>query len=402
MSEEIKVTEKDETEGHLMENIEVPVIKVGDIVKGSIVSLHDKYALIDINYKFNGIIPISEISSVFYENIADAVQVGQEVECQVISVDDEKESMRLSKKAIDKDKAWEKIVELQASNSSFDVKIVDAVKGGLVVDLGLRGFIPASQVSYEFVEDLSGYKGQTLAVKVKEVDAENKKVILSHRAVLDELKQQEKAKFITTLEVGQEFTGTVDRIATFGVFVNIGPIDGLVHISELSWDHIEKPESVVQIGDAIKVKIIKIDEQLQKVSLSAKALLQQPWEVAAQSIQEGSVVQGIVKRISTFGAFVEIATGVEGLVHISQIAHQHIKSPHEVLKVGQEVQIKVLQFDVENKKASLSIKELLEKPLDLESELEADRAQIEANSAKQSLTQNLGELFGAQLSKIRK
>jgi small subunit ribosomal protein S1 len=268
----------------------------------------------------------------------------------------------------------------------------------------VRAFIPAKQVAREFVEDLSVYKGQTLQVKVKDlsVDEKGKKsVILSARAVLDELAEQDKQSFLQTLQIGQEFNGTVQRIAAFGVFVNIGPVDGLVHVSELSWEHVNKPEDVVKEGDAVKVKVIALDVEKQKISLSMKALLQEPWEQAEATISEGSALTGTVRRITAFGAFVEIAPGVDGLVHISELSHSRVKTPHEVVKVGQEVQVKVLEFDASKKKAGLSIKALLEKPIDDSVAQEADRAEIEANSNQQNLTQNLGDLFGSQFNNLR-
>lgn len=395
----VKVNESATAEANPMDSIEVPIIKVGDIIKGTVVSLHDKYALVDLNYKFNGILPIGEIANVFYKSISDAIHVGQEVECSVVSLDDEKESMRLSKKVIDKEKAWELVVEHEKNDSVFEVKIVEAVNRGLVADLGIRGFIPISQVGFEFVEDLTGYVGQLLPVKVKELDADNKKVILSHKAALDEQAKAERQKVFPTLAVGQEFDGTVDRIAEFGAFVKFGTIDGLVHISELSWDHVNKVEDVVKIGDQVRVQIIKIDPELLKVNLSIKSLQKTPWEQALESFSEGDVVNGVVKRFAEFGVFVQIAPGVEGLLHISEISHKHVESARQVLSENQEITVKIIKLAADKKRIGLSMKQLEEKPVDVEAELEADRAQIEANSNKQSLTQNLGDLLRSQMSK---
>ncbi len=397
MSNETNATE-------LMESIEVPVYKVGDMIKGVVTELQDRRALIELDNKLVGFIPLNEVSNVRYENIADALQVGQEVECKVLEINLDKETVKLSKKEVDADRAWDRATALQESGEAFEVKIVETLDKGLVADIGVRAFIPAKQVAREFIEDLSVYKGQTLQVKVKDlsIDEKGKKsVILSARAVLDELAEQDKQSFIHTLEVGQEFNGTVQRIATFGVFVNIGPVDGLVHVSELSWEHVNKPEDVVKEGDAVKVKVIALDIEKQKISLSVKALLQEPWAQAEAAINEGAELTGTVRRITAFGAFIEIAPGVDGLVHISELSHSRVKTPHEVVKVGQEVQVKVLEFDASKKKAGLSIKALIDKPIDDSVAQEADRSEIEANSNQQNLTQNLGDLFGLQFNKLR-
>jgi small subunit ribosomal protein S1 len=389
----------------LMESVEVPVYKEGDIVKGTVIELQERRAVVDLDNKFTGYISLSEISSVRYTSISDAIKIGEQVECKVLDVNADKEELKLSKKAIDSDKAWEKLTALQAADEAFAVKIVEANEKGLVADVGIRAFIPAKQVAREFIEDLSVYAGQTLTVKIKDLSTneENGKrnVILSARVVLDEQANLDKQSFMNHLHVGQELSGTVQRLTNFGAFVNTGAMDGLVHVSELSWEHVNKPEDVVKEGDQVNVKIIALDPEKQKISLSVKALLQKPWEAADGKISEGDVLSGVVKRIAEFGAFVEIAPGVDGLVHISELSHTRVKTAHEVVKVGQQVQVKVLEFDVAKKKAGLSIKALLEKPEDSNEVREADRAEIEANSSKQNLTQNLGEVFGAKLNNIR-
>ncbi|MCF6093522.1 30S ribosomal protein S1 [Microaerobacter geothermalis] len=337
---------------------EVSTLQVGDIVKGKVSKVEDKQALVDVGYKFDGVIPISEVSSLHIERVGDVLQEGDEVELKVIRLNDEKDELVLSKRAVDNEKAWKTLAEKVQNNESFDVVIADVVKGGLVVDLGVRAFIPASHVEQFFVEDFSDYKGRTLKVKIIELDQEKNKVILSHRAVLEEEAEQQKEKIFEKLSPGEVLEGTVQRLTDFGAFVDVGGVDGLVHISELSWKRVATPSEVVKEGDVVKVKVLKVDKENERISLSIKATLPGPWEEAGTKFKIGDVVKGTVKRLVSFGAFVEIAPGVEGLVHISQIANRHIGTPGEVLKEGQEVEAKIIDMNLAEKRISLSIKEV--------------------------------------------
>jgi small subunit ribosomal protein S1 len=411
MSEEINVQETvaEEVTQDAMDNF--VSLKKGDSVKGTIVKIEDNQAYVSLGYKYDGVIPLRELSSVQLENAADAVQVGQEVELKVVSIDDNKESLVLSKKLVDGEKAWDELQSRFESGEVFEVVVADVVKGGLVADVGVRGFIPASMVERHFVEDFSDYKGRTLRVKVKEIDVENKKVILSQKEVLDAEFEQNKQQLIGTIQVGQELEGTVQRLTPFGAFVDIGGIDGLVHVSELSWQHVAHPKDVVSEGQKLNVKVLKVDPAAGKISLSVKAAQPGPWDTAAGQFNIGDIVEGTVRRIVTFGAFVEIAPGVEGLVHISQIAHRHIGTPHEVLKEGQEVKAKVLDFNAAEKRVSLSIKETEEAPEQPAPAPRSERAprapkmeeinnpNVSLNSS--SMSYSLGERFGDKLSKLK-
>jgi len=388
-------------------------IKKGDTVKGTIVKIEDNQAIVSFGYKYDGIIPIRELSSVQVDNAADAVQIGQEVECRVVTIDDQNEKMVLSKRQIDNENAWEQLQAKLDSGEVFEVVVADVVKGGLVADVGTRGFIPASMVERHFVEDFSDYKGKTLRVKVKELDRENNKVILSQKDVLDQEFEANKSNIIANLKEGQEIDGTVQRLTQFGAFVDIGGVDGLVHVSELAWTHVEKPADVVQEGQSVRVKVLKVDPANGKISLSIKAAQPGPWDTAAGQFNIGDIVTGTVKRLVNFGAFVEIAPGVEGLVHISQIAHRHIGTPHEVLKEGQSIQVKILDLNVAEKRVSLSIKETEEAPAEApkaekqpKSSTRAPREEIKLNNPNVSLSNegmsfSLAEKFGDKLSKFK-
>ncbi|MCV9899051.1 30S ribosomal protein S1 [Exiguobacterium sp. N5] len=331
-------------------------INRGQIVTGTVVKIEDKQALIDIGYKTEAILPISEVSSMHLDDLNESLQVNDEIRVKVKKVTDEE--VVVSKKDVDAEAAWDRIVEKFESGEVFEVMVKDKVKGGLVVDIGIRGFIPASLVESHFVEDFSSYLNNPITVKVVEIDREKNRVILSHKAVVEEEMSAKKSETLESLEVGQIIEGTVQRLTDFGAFVDIGGVDGLVHISEMAHSRVEKPSDVVTEGDRVKVKVLGLDLDNEKVKLSIKETQPGPWETIEGKIQPGDVIEGTVKRLVTFGAFVEVAPQVEGLLHISQIANRHIATPSEVLSEGQEVKVKVLDVHLDDKKISLSMRAL--------------------------------------------
>ncbi|PZE21966.1 30S ribosomal protein S1 [Paenibacillus xerothermodurans] len=414
MSEETKVDqnlESQDTQQELSQEesmADMAVLKKGDTVKGTIIKVDEDQAIVDVGYKYDGVIPVRELSAVPVGSAADSVQVGQEVELKVLSINDSKEKLELSKRVVDSEKAWEQLQADMDNKTIIEAKVAEVVKGGLVVDVGLRGFVPASMVERTFVEDFSDYKGRTLRLRVKEMDREKNKVILSQKDVLDEEFEAKKKEVISQLSVGQELTGTVQRLTQFGAFVDIGGVDGLVHISEMAWHHVETPSEVVKEGDQVRVQILKLDPENERVSLSIKATQPGPWQQVSDKFNAGDIITGTVKRLAPFGAFVEVAPGVEGLVHISQIAHRHIGTPSEVLEEGQEVRVKVLDLNVDEKRISLSIKETEEAPAAPERAPKSDRPQRQQKDAKiadeyqnQGLNLTLGERFGDKLSKFK-
>ncbi|MCM3341362.1 30S ribosomal protein S1 [Paenibacillus sp. MER TA 81-3] len=404
MSEETKVNETAETANQeAMENI--VTLKKGDTVKGAIVKIDDNQAFVSIGYKYDGVIPIRELSAVSVDKASDAVEVGQEVECKVVSIDDEKERLVLSKRQVDGEQSWDLMQQRFDNQEVFEVTVADVVKGGIVADVGVRAFIPASMVERHFVEDFSDYKGRTLRVKVKEIDRENNKLILSQKDVLEEEFEANKLRVMANLQEGQELEGTVQRLTQFGAFVDVGGVDGLVHVSEIAWQHVDKPSDVVQEGQQVRVKVLKVDPANGKISLSIKATQPGPWEQAADKIKTGDIISGEVKRLVDFGAFVEVTPGVEGLVHISQIAHRHIATPFEVLKQGQTVQVKVLDFNPAEKRVSLSIKETEEAPAQApkpEKRIKEELNNPNVSLNNQAMSVTLGERFGDMLNKFKK
>ncbi|WP_226677025.1 30S ribosomal protein S1 [Mesobacillus jeotgali] len=343
-----------------MNQIEVKNFEAGDRVKGQVTKVEEKQVLVDIEgSKLDGIIPISELSSLHVEKAEDAVSVGDELELEVQKV--EEEALILSKRKVDAVKAWEELKGKFESGEVFDAEVKDVVKGGLVVDLGVRGFVPASLVESHFVEDFSDYKGKTLSFKIVELEQEKNRLILSHRAVVEEEQGKKKQDLLAAIQTGQVIEGTVQRITDFGAFVDIGGVDGLVHISQLSHEHVEKPSDVVQEGQQVQVKVLSVDRDNERISLSIKETLPGPWADIDEKAPKGSTLEGIVKRLVSYGAFVEVFPGVEGLVHISQISHKHIGTPHEVLQEGQTVKVKVLDVNKQDQRLSLSMKEFEER-----------------------------------------
>lgn len=379
---------------HMSEELNDVVVNnytVGDVVNGQITKVEEKQVIVAItDSKLDGIIPISELSSLHIEKVSDVVSEGDQLELEVIKV--EEDALVLSKRKVDAEKAWDQLEEKFKAGEVFEAEVKDVVKGGLVVDLGVRGFVPASLVEAHYVEDFSDYKGKTISFKIVELEKDKSRLILSHRAVVEEEKNKQKQNLLDSIEVGQTLTGTVQRITDFGAFVDLGGIDGLVHISQLSYDHISSPKDVVQEGQEVKVKVLSVDRNNDRISLSIKETQPGPWANIAERAEKGSVLDGTVKRIVSYGAFVEVFPGVEGLVHISQIAHKHIGTPHEVLKEGQEVQVKVLDVNEAEQRLSLSIKELTEKEVDEEEVYELP---------EESKGFQLGDMIGEQLKKLK-
>ncbi|MGI6126438.1 MAG: 30S ribosomal protein S1 [Planifilum sp.] len=373
------------------EMAEVAPLKRGDIVKGKVSKVDERQALVDVGYKFDGVIPISELSSLHVEKVSDVLQEGDEVEVKVLRVNDDEDKLILSKRAADADRAWKEMQEKYEAGETIEAKVAEVVKGGLVVDVGVRGFIPASHVERHFVEDFSEYVGRTLPLKVLEINPEQNKLILSHKLVLEEEHARKKEETLNNLQVGEVLEGTVQRLTDFGAFVDIGGVDGLVHVSELAWHRVEHPSDVLSEGDTVKVKVLKVDRENERISLSIKETQPGPWDQVSDHLQPGDIVTGTVKRLVSFGAFVEVYPGVEGLVHISQISRRHIATPSEVLEEGQEVRVKVLDLKPEQKRVSLSIKEADQE--------EVRSEQVERTNTGMNLT--LGDVIGDQLRRLK-
>ncbi|MBY0084429.1 30S ribosomal protein S1 [Brevibacillus sp. M2.1A] len=376
-------------------------ISVGDVVKATVTKVEDKQALVDLGYKYDGLIPISELSPLHVEKVSDVVAVGDTFEVKVIKLNDEKEELVVSKKAVAMESSWSDLEQKMQAGEIIEATVKEVVKGGLVVDVGVRGFIPASMVERHFVEDFSDYKGKTLALKVVEMDKEKNKVILSHKAVLEDEAKVQKQSIMDKIQVGQVLEGTVQRMTDFGVFVDIGGVDGLVHVSELAWNRVDKPSDVVKEGDKVQVKVLKIDRENERIGLSIKETQAGPWASVAEDFKAGSILNGTVKRLVSFGAFIELAPGIEGLVHISQIANRRVNTPSEVLKEGQEVQVKVLDVVPQEQRISLSIRAVEEDRVEQAERASKREQQQFTQENNQPMGVTLGELFGDLKDKFK-
>lgn len=380
-------------------------IKEGDKVTAEVQEIEDKQVIVHVNGgKFNGIIPISQLSTHRIDDPKEAVKVGDEIGAYVtkIEIDDENETGAyiLSKRQLETEKSYEFLQEKLDNNETIEAEVTEVVKGGLVVDVGQRGFVPASLISTEYIEDFSDYEGQTLKLIVEELDPANNRVILSHKAVEELENAEKKEKLFDSLQEGDVIDGKIARLTNFGAFVDIGGVDGLVHVSELSHEHVEKPEDAVSIGDEVKVKVKSVDKENERISLSIKDTLPSPFEAIKGQFNEGDTIEGTVVRLVNFGAFVEISAGVQGLVHISEISHKHIGTPSEVLEPGQAVSVKILGINVDEERISLSIKATLPAEDVIESDEETTESYLSSKSEDED-NPTIGDVFGDKLKDFK-
>src|SRR6266545_2733950 len=333
-----------------------PEITEGQVVTGEVVRVDKDEVLVDIGYKSEGVIPTAELSIRRSINPADEVALGEEVDALVLTKEDAEGRLILSKKRARFELAWKRIETAAESGEPVDGRVIEVVKGGLILDLGVRGFLPASLVDIRRVQDLDEFLGQTLRCKVIELNRSRNNVVLSRRAVLEEERKDQRQRILDRLNPGDVVEGQISNIVDFGAFVDLDGMDGLIHISELSWSHVNHPSEVLEIGQTVNVKVLDIDRDRQRISLGLKQTQSDPWQQVLESYNEGDVVDGKVTKVVTFGAFVEILPGVEGLVHISELAQHHVENPREVVSQGQNVKVLILEVDAERRRLSLSLK----------------------------------------------
>ncbi|USS92748.1 30S ribosomal protein S1 [Fructilactobacillus ixorae] len=381
-------------------------VNVGDVVDGEILAVdNDQQLMVGIEGAgVEGVIPRREVSGDPDENIANNYKVGDQVKVVVVSkIGDDKEngSYLLSIRRLEALKVWDEIKDKAEKDETITVKVTRPVKGGLVVNAdGVRGFIPASMITDHFVSDLNQYKGQELEVKIIEVVPEENRLILSHRAIAEKDRAAAREKIMSSIKPGDVIEGTVARLTNFGAFIDLGGMDGLVHISEISYDHVSKAADVLEVGEKVKVKVLSVDPERDRISLSIKQLQPGPWDDIEEKAAVGSVLDGKVKRLVDFGAFVEVFPGVEGLVHISQISHKHIDKPSDVLKSGDDIKVKVLSIDPEEHRLALSMKALEEAPA--EEAKQAPKRNVDDNSTANAPEEEsgftLGDILGEDIN----
>src|SRR5213592_1449004 len=332
----------------------------GDIVKGTVVKVDKDEVLLDIGYKSEGVIPARELSIRHDVDPADVVSVGDQIEALVLTKEDKEGRLILSKKRAQYERAWGTIEQIKESEGVVTGPVIEVVKGGLILDIGLRGFLPASLVELRRVRDLQPYVGKTLEAKIIELDKNRNNVVLSRRAWLEETQKEQREEFLENLKPGEVRKGTVSSVVNFGAFVDLGGMDGLVHVSELSWKHVDHPGSVVQVGDEIEVQVLEVDLDRERISLSLKATQQDPWAEFANTHRVGELVYGRVTKLVPFGSFVQVGDGIEGLVHISEMSAHHVDLPEQVVTPGEELWVKIIDLDLARRRISLSIKQAAE------------------------------------------
>jgi small subunit ribosomal protein S1 len=332
----------------------------GDIVHGTVVKVDKDEVLLDIGFKSEGVIPARELSIRNDVDPGEIVSLGEEIEALVLQKEDKEGRLVLSKKRAQYERAWGDIERIKAAEGVVRGPVIEVVKGGLILDIGLRGFLPASLVELRRVRDLQPYVGRVLEAKIIELDKNRNNVVLSRRAWLEETQKEQREEFLANLRPGEVRKGTVSSVVNFGAFVDLGGMDGLVHVSELSWKHVDHPGSVVQVGDEIEVQVLDVDLDKERISLSLKATQQDPWQEFATTHRVGELVYGRVTKLVPFGSFVQVGDGIEGLVHISEMSAHHVDLPEQVVSPGEELWVKIIDLDLQRRRISLSIKQAAE------------------------------------------
>ena len=373
---------------------------VGDEVTGSISSIEDKFVKVQVdNSDYEGIIPISQLTNKRIEHPNDIIAEGDQVTAVVIKVENDAKNIIISIRKLDEQKAYDDLKQKQADDETLQGTVVEAVKAGLVLDVGVRGFIPASLLSDEYVEDLEQFNGQELDVKVEDIDQEKNRVILNRKRIVEGEKSKQRQAELEDLEVGSVIDGEVVRTTSFGAFINIGNVDGLAHISELSYSRVESVEDAVEIGQKVKVKVLDVNPDEERISLSLKQAGESPFDTFIDNHDVDDTLSGTVKRLVDFGAFVEVEPGVEGLVHISEISHDHVNVPQDVLKEEQEIQVKIIGLDKENEKISLSIKALEDAPAKPKQAKKEENTQVYTDDDEEDAP-TLGDVFGDRFKNL--
>ncbi len=329
----------------------------GDLVKGKVVKIDRDEVLLDIGYKSEGVIPVRELSIRNDVDPAEIVSLGEAVEALVLQKEDKEGRLILSKKRAQYERAWTDIEKVKDEDGIVSGPVIEVVKGGLIVDIGLRGFLPASLVELRRVRELEPYIGQNIEAKIIELDRNRNNVVLSRRAWLEETQKEQRGDFLNNLKPGERRKGVISSVVNFGAFVDLGGMDGLIHVSELSWKHVEHPSSVVTVGDEVEVEVLDVDLDKERISLSLKNTQADPWQQFADSHQEGQLVYGRITKLVPFGAFVQVGDGIEGLVHISEMAAHHVDLPEQVVTPGEELWVKIIEIDLQRRRISLSIKQ---------------------------------------------
>jgi small subunit ribosomal protein S1 len=390
---EIVLNDVGDSQEELMAAIEATIkpFDEGDIVEGMVVKIDKDETLLDIGYKSEGVIPARELSIRNDVDPSEVVSVGDEIEALVLQKEDADGRLILSKKRAQYERAWGKIEEIKNRDGTVSGPVIEVVKGGLILDIGLRGFLPASLVEMRRVRDLQPYVGKELECRIIELDKNRNNVVLSRRRFLEESQAEQRQEFLTSLAKGEVRTGTVSSIVNFGAFVDLGGVDGLVHVSELSWKHVDHPGEVVEVGQEVQVEVLDVDLERERVSLSLKATQEDPWRQFARAHEVGDVIEGRVTKLVPFGAFVELDDAIEGLVHISELAEHHVEKPEDEVRVHDRVPVKIIDIDLDRRRISLSRKQAVAEGAGAPgAEMELEQDEVEAELTAESASEGAG------------
>ena len=335
-------------------------VEDGQLVAGTVVKVDREEALLDIGFKSEGVIPRRELSLRNDVSVDELVSVGDQIEALVIQKEDKDGRLILSKKRAQYEKAWGDIQKVKDDDGMVKGLVIEVVKGGLIVDIGLRGFLPASLVELRRVRDLQPYMGMEIEAKIIELDKNRNNVVLSRRSWLEETQKEQREEFLDLLKPGERRKGVISSVVNFGAFVDLGGMDGLIHVSELSWKHVSHPSDVVTIGDEVDVEVLEVDLDRERISLSLKATQQDPWQEFADTHRVGELVYGRVTKLVPFGSFIQVGDNIEGLVHISEMSNHHVDLPEQVVTPGEELWVKIIEVDLEKRRISLSVKQAAE------------------------------------------
>lgn len=372
----------------------IKIFSEGDIIAGIVVKVDKDEVLLDIGYKSEGVIPARELSIRYGVKTEEVVKVGDEIDALVLQKEDKEGRLILSKKRAQYQRSWDLLEKNMVENEPIEGEVIEVVKGGLILDIGLRGFLPASLIDVHRVKDLHSFPGTKLTCNIIEMDRNRNNVVLSRRAFLEETAGERRKILLDNLEKGMRVSGKVSSIVSFGAFVNLGGIDGLIHISELSWCHVEKPSEVLSVGDEVDVEILEVDKERERISLSLKACQADPWEQLSRDVQVGEVICGTVTKLVPFGAFVQVRPGIEGLIHISELSRRHVEQPDEVVAVNQDIDVKVIDIDIDRRRISLSLKQImgdLEEEYEEEIAVKAELTVEEEETAEEAVEESLEE-----------
>ena len=387
-----------EVDGQIVPNYDATFrpIEEGEVVTGHVVRIDKDEVLVDIGYKSEGVIPANELSIRKAVDPNEEVHLGEEVDAIVMTKEDQDGRLIMSKKRARFEKAWRRIETAAESGEPVEGTVIEVVKGGLIIDLGVRGFLPASLVDIRRVPNLDEYMGTKIETKVIELNRSRNNVVLSRRAVLEEERKEVRQQILDRLQPGLVVEGQISNIVDFGAFVDLDGIDGLIHISELSWSHVNHPSEILNIGDTVKVKVLDIDRDRQRISLGLKQTQEDPWQRIVDTYNVGDELAGKVTKVVTFGAFVEILDGVEGLVHISELAAHHVESPREIVHPGDEIRVKILEIDSERRRLSLSAKRVEDQILPVSRPGEPDAVEAEAGAEADALAEAVGDAVAVE------